>query len=368
MNMGIFLLVAIMVPVFILLMFTPYWTRKTESFGVSIPEDIYHTPEIKAMRKQYVWAVGMLSAVVMGTFLLLSEAFVQSEDMLGIVFSIIIVAYMIVGFLIYLHFHSKMKARKKEANWSEEKSQLVVIDTRFRKEKLTYSNLWFLLPFAIAIGTMVITLNAYELIPEKIPMQYNFSGEVTNYANKSYRSVLLTPIMQVYLTLLFLLINTIIGRAKQQVSANNPEKSMQQNIIFRRRWSAFNIITGMALTLMFSLTQLSYIYPINQQILTIMPLIFSFGIVLGAIVLVVTTGQGGSRVKVSKGENGSIIDRDDDKYWKMGQFYFNKNDPALFLEKRFGVGWTNNWAHPLSWIILLVIIGIAAGLPILLGG
>lgn len=41
---------------------------------------------------------------------------------------------------------------------------------------------------------------------------------------------------------------------------------------------------------------------------------------------------------MGKGKGGNIIDRDDDQYWKLGMFYFNKNDSTLFLEKRFGVG------------------------------
>ncbi|MDY0407541.1 DUF5808 domain-containing protein [Paracerasibacillus soli] len=54
-----------------------------------------------------------------------------------------------------------------------------------------------------------------------------------------------------------------------------------------------------------------------------------------------------------------ILQHDDDQYWKLGIFYFNKNDPSIFIEKRFGIGWTNNWAHPLSWIIFGGIIFIA---------
>jgi uncharacterized membrane protein len=34
-------------------------------------------------------------------------------------------------------------------------------------------------------------------------------------------------------------------------------------------------------------------------------------------------------------------------------FYFNKNDPSIFVEKRFGVGWTINFAHPIGLLILL---------------
>jgi uncharacterized membrane protein len=361
------LFILIMVPVFISMMFIPYWTRRTESFGVSIPEEIYQRPELKAMRKQYAFITGIISVLVMIFFLILGSSLGNEENTFSILFSIVLVIYIISSFLVYLKFHRQMKMRKAHERWGEQKSQQVVIDTRFRDQKLTYSNLWFICSFLISLATMIITFRLYDQIPERIPMQYSFEGEVTNWADKSYRTVLVMPIMQSYLTLLFLFINTMIAKAKQQVSAEKPEQSMRQNVIFRRRWSAFIVVTGTALTLLFSLIQLSFIYPVNQQVLVVVPILFGIGVTISTIVLSFTTGQGGSRVKTSIGNNRDVIDRDDDQHWKIGQFYYNKNDPALFLEKRFGIGWTVNLARPLAWIIFLVIILLAVGIPIVLG-
>ena len=33
-------------------------------------------------------------------------------------------------------------------------------------------------------------------------------------------------------------------------------------------------------------------------------------------------------------------------------FYVNSDDPSIFVEKRFGIGYTLNFAHPVSWLIL----------------
>ncbi|ASN03542.1 DUF1648 domain-containing protein [Virgibacillus necropolis] len=365
-TMMIILLLVIMIPVFISLMFIPYWTRRTESFGVSIPEEIYNSSELKSMRKRYAIMTGMASLFVTIVFLVMGSTF-ENEETMSIFFSIIIGIFMIGSFFIYLKFHREMKMLKKSKNWSEEKSQLVVVNTRFRDQKLIHSNLWFIISFIIAFTSMFITFRFYDRIPDRIPMQYDFDGNVTNWSEKSYRTLMIMPIMQVYLTLLFIFINTMIGKSKQQVNAENPEESMRRNVIFRRRWSAYIIISGIALTFLFSFTQFSFIFTINQQLLVIAPLVLGIGVTVGAIILSITTGQGGSRIKTSTGQNGKIIDRDDDQYWKLGMFYFNKNDPSIFLEKRFGVGWTNNWAHPLSWIIMLVIIAGAVGIPILLG-
>lgn len=361
------LLLFVFIPVFISFMFIPYWTRRTESFGVSIPEAYYKDPLLVLMRKRYALWSGILGLAATLIFLIAALRLSLDESTLSIVVLGTIGFYILGGFAIYLKFHFGMKRLKTEKAWHKEKSQQVWIDTTFRDTRPAHSNLWFMIPFFISIGTLLWTIQLYDQIPQRMPMQYNFEGEVTNWADKSYRTVMVMPAMQIYLTLLFLFINVIISKAKQQISAEHPERSKKQNLIFRRRWSAFIIITGTALTSMFTMIQLSYVYPVNQQVLIAVPLLFSIGVLISSILLSVTTGQGGSRVRTSEGIGNKVIDRDDDRYWKLGQFYFNRNDPSLFLEKRFGVGWTVNFARPLAWIIFTIIILLAAGIPFMLG-
>ena len=72
-----------------------------------------------------------------------------------------------------------------------------------------------------------------------------------------------------------------------------------------------------------------------------------------------------SRTKASTRADGwptSPIFRDDDRYWPGGIFYNNPDDPAVFVPKRYGLGWTVNFGHPRS---KLVIIGILL-LPLVL--
>ncbi len=48
--------------------------------------------------------------------------------------------------------------------------------------------------------------------------------------------------------------------------------------------------------------------------------------------------------------------RDDERYWYGGVFYNNPDDPALFVPKRFGLGWTMNFGHPQSKVVLFGIL------------
>ena len=50
--------------------------------------------------------------------------------------------------------------------------------------------------------------------------------------------------------------------------------------------------------------------------------------------------------------------REDDrsKHYRWGLFYVNAEDPALWVPKRLGLGWTLNFAHGLSWLILALLL------------
>jgi len=64
------------------------------------------------------------------------------------------------------------------------------------------------------------------------------------------------------------------------------------------------------------------------------------------------------------------VNRDDDRFWKGGLIYINRDDPAIMVGNRFGVGWTPNLANLkacllyggiLAVIIALVVVRAVAG-------
>lgn len=55
-------------------------------------------------------------------------------------------------------------------------------------------------------------------------------------------------------------------------------------------------------------------------------------------------------------QRSNPIFRDDDRYWSSGFLYNNPDDPALFVPKRFGLGWTLNFGHPQAKLFITVMI------------
>jgi uncharacterized membrane protein len=50
-----------------------------------------------------------------------------------------------------------------------------------------------------------------------------------------------------------------------------------------------------------------------------------------------------------------------DEAWRGGVLYYNREDPAIFVERRDGFGYTINAANPWAWVVTLgFILSIAA--------
>lgn len=355
--------------VFILLILTfmmatiPYLTRKSEQFGVAIPQAIYKRDDIKKMRRQY--ATYIIFTGIALTFIQIMVTSLYSELIAVSVFNVIVFGFLFVSFFLYLPFHRKLKAIKRNEKWTESRKQTTIISTSFREDNIVLSNWLFLIPLVITVISIIITFLLYDRIPNEIPMHTSFSGDV-RYDEKTVFNLLLMPVMNIFLIGLFMFINNIIKHSKQQVNAENPKASKMQNILYRRKWSRYLFTMLLLIVAMFTFVQMAFIFPSLQKYEEILMLSIIGFIFITTIVLSFKTGQGGSRIKTDDRLNETVIDKDEDQYWKLGQFYFNKKDPAIFIEKRFGVGWTNNWAHPISWIFLIVIIGLALGIPLLL--
>ncbi|WP_143033216.1 DUF5808 domain-containing protein [Tindallia californiensis] len=89
------------------------------------------------------------------------------------------------------------------------------------------------------------------------------------------------------------------------------------------------------------------------------------GPILGIFVVAWHIGQSAERVKVDTEESAGsdLLPTDDDQYWKWGMFYYNPDDPAIWIEKRFGIGWTLNFANPVAvGCFVMLLLAIAAGI------
>jgi uncharacterized membrane protein len=65
-------------------------------------------------------------------------------------------------------------------------------------------------------------------------------------------------------------------------------------------------------------------------------------------------------------EPGDTVEPTPNECWKGGMIYYNPNDPALFVEKRAGLGYTFNFANRWSWLLALGLVLVVGTVPLLM--
>jgi uncharacterized membrane protein len=358
-GMALVLLLAVTLPLGAIVTFMPYLTRRTESFGVSIEAKYYDDSEIGGMRRSYAIGTGTFSLLAV-----LSGAWVAASlgaDHLGWLLPALTGAMLAVHLALYLRFHFRMRALKERRGLLSAEMQQTVVETGFHRERRAHSNVWLIPHLIVAAATAWLCIAYYDQFPDRIVMQFDLEGNPTNIVDKRYPVVLLPVGLQLLLILIYAVVNYGIAASKQQIDADDPRGSLQRNLIFRRKWSGFILVTGFLMTAMFGSIPLQMLLQYDPGINAALWLALIVIILLSVVRLGFVTGQGGSRIRLpGAGAATGKANRDDDKYWILGQFYFNPDDPALFLEKRFGIGWTLNFARPLAWIIFLAPILVVA--------
>lgn len=93
---------------------------------------------------------------------------------------------------------------------------------------------------------------------------------------------------------------------------------------------------------------MSFLFSLFSQgrftwLLIVVIILFLLLTVGGTLYLILKYGQ--AREKLLDEEEQYYVDPDEETHWKYGVIYFNKDDPSIFVEKRFGIGETLNFAR-----------------------
>jgi uncharacterized membrane protein len=207
---------------------------------------------------------------------------------------------------------------------------------------------WLIPALSVIAATAVIGALRYPSLPAHIGTG---SG---HRAPKLAFSVLIVA-GQLYLTALWSGLMLIAHRSRPETEATDPTASALR---YRRFLAAFTkaLLTLIALidvSLLLIALRAWQVYQPSGIGRALPVLSFAVGVLqLGVVAL--RMGQNGSRL------NGNVrglapatgTDRDDDQFWKAGLLYVKRDDPAILVSARFGVGWTLNFGNPVAWLLI----------------
>ncbi len=345
------------VPIVLAFTATPLIAKKNIFFGVTIPVEQRNAPQLKKI-KQFYLRYSIIFAILTLVFFFLLQPFDDKRFAIAILLATFLP--MIFHTILYLYAYKKVKDIKREQGWviEDQSAQQVFVDPAIHDQRAIYTNLWFILLFAIVMITMSHLITIYDTLPDRIITHYDITGTPDGFAEKSFMSVFGLSFVQLFMIGTFVFVNWMIKKSKQQLDPKDPQRSLQNNLRFRRLWSFFSILLCIIIVVFFSIMQLQMVYGTNSKDVS-STIIGELILTTLLIVFFIMRSLRLKREPFTK--EITVTPMDQDAYWKLGGIYYNPHDPALIVEKRMGIGWTLNFARPLSWLILLgplVLIGI----------
>lgn len=331
-----------------LLAATPWLMRSRECFAVTVPAEAQTDPLVRRLKQRYAGAVGLATgAVAVAAGILAIMGLPEVSVMVGTV-GAVGVSLLSIGLMLYCR--SRVQALKEERGWKALGSvRSAVISEGEMPHAL--SLWWQLLNVPVILLTLAIGIWGYGGMPDMIPMQVNFDGEVTRWVAKGPAVVAFAPMFQVFLVACFGFSQWSILHSKKAVVPDMPVASAYAYGMFARAQSVFLVAMELLLTLSCVAMQLSMIGIISIVAGGLVVALVAVVSVFGGIGISVVYGQSGARL-MARVQDQTSLPYDDDRYWKLGLIYVNPDDPSLFVPARFGIGWTNNFGRPLTWVIL----------------
>lgn len=341
-----------------LLAITPWLMRRNECFAVTVPAGKQNDSRLVALKRRYTKQVALLtvafSVLVAVVFAVISRNESVSEAALAGTLIVGIMAPIAISFALMLQNRRKVQAIKAAEGWFAPRQEAAAV---VAEEDVpgAISLAWNLLYIPICVGSVALGTALYPSMPDVIPLQVNFAGEISNTMPKGPGVIAFPVLITAFIGLVMTFSHWSIMRSKRPTDPSAPVTSALAYGMFARAQSIFLMLTGLLLTAAINICFLlsaAGVMPLETMGMLIM--VLALIIVAAAIGISVLYGQAGSKLHARM--QGAAADAplafDDDEHWILGIIYFNRDDASLFLPERFGIGWTINMARPAAWALL----------------
>ena len=182
-------------------------------------------------------------------------------------------------------------------------------------------------PFAVLVGAALWLARHFYELPERLPIHWNWRGEADGFVGRSGVSVALPLLIGAAVCLLLAGFQSGLRRGTQAGGM----RAATLKVLLAGEYFTALICCGV---LAASVTSGRLLEPV---------LWFAFAAVVGFVVFAARTSRGIPR---EPERNPSA--------WRAGVFYVDRNDPALFVPKRAGFGYTFNFGHPAALVLTLL--------------
>lgn len=224
---------------------------------------------------------------------------------------------------------------------------------------------------AASLALLSYAVLSFRTMPPRTPTLGSLWGFGDSSADASLVSVILIPSFNFVFSPIFPFMGLLIARAKRSIRSGSGGGSAMAQATFRRAVSHLFAGAGLFLCLVLAVVswEMIKVWQGRAESLGHAPIAWTCVLMvlfLGAgLFRIMWMGQGGARLETGSPNAPLAGGLADNSRWLLGIWYVNRNDPALLVETRFGIGYTMNLGNRISWVILGVFLTELLGLAVL---
>ncbi|SRR6266566_316999 len=323
----------------------PNLLRPDNLFSVTIAEEARHHPEVQALIARWRVSnavIGLVAAGACAATGTLPPSFSLS------ILPVLLLAYLIMVPAIYVAFHRQALAFALPAEGSATR----VASLRPRPSGTLISSWWELVPLSVIALTVILLAMRYPTAPAVIPTHFDLTGHANGFATKSIWTFFSIVGVQLGVWVILTILGAGLSMSRVAPSTGAAGES------YRHMWARLVFVIKTGTVTLLSIADL--LTTSNSQSGTLagplaaLPIALLVTILALTLTLALRYGQSGWRQLRRTGSPMTARgDATPDSAWKGGLFYYNPDDPALFVEKRSGLGWTMNFGHPQAKLVLI---------------
>jgi uncharacterized membrane protein len=322
----------------IIFQFTPLMTRPGIFFGATVDRNFPQSADGRRVLRSYRWQVTLWSVAV----IVVTAMLTPRDPLLGSIAPL----FVLIGAVTFTYWRKFEEVHTRYGSSTPE-IRRASLSPEHRGESFD-SRLW--LPPFVALALAILYLHwHWNQIPERFPMRWSSDGRPIGWASRDWLGVYGTLLMAVGFNLFSLGLAWLIARLSRKTTM---------------RYIAVRSLLVLLYPLTFTFIVVSLL-PLLQIPARLIPAVILVSVGLTFLVVAGVLYWSYRKVSASAAGEDEVPEPQSDSYWKAGMFYYNPHDPAIFVSKRVGIGYTMNFANKISWVVLVGILLIAL-LPILL--
>jgi uncharacterized membrane protein len=298
-----------------LMMFSlPHLTRREILFGLVLPADFRTRPAGRRAIRTFRFAVAISALAGLMVIVLMGDR-VAPVAMLGSMTTVL------VGFITFIIQNRKLR------RFAVQHDPVRELELTVEPERLPRFAWLGLGPFPFLAGAALYVHAHWDSIPTRHPIHWGLDGQPDAWAELSFRGVYGPLVLGAEMSLWFfgLALATWYGSRRTE-----PLRRPALAVFVALSWAFALMMPSMAI----------------QPLIGVPVVPVAVGVSMAVIVFSVFY-----LIKKNRESRGPV-DSTPNECWKGGIVYYNPSDPAIFVGRRDGVGFTLNMGNPWSWAVM----------------